>query len=517
VLDRLARRLYERLGRRYKLAFIAFQVPASVAVALGVVAGTASFYHPSPGDLVVLALATSSFTALGVMFSLMRYRSGLDGVTAWRDLTAPTPGETVAAWDAATNLPMRSFRANSLTTNAIAALPSVALMLVVLDLPISAYPVILAAGLIAAAYGTVLTYSIAELLMRPVVEDIAAALPADFEFTRNGLPLRKRLMITLPIFAETTGLIVAALVTNHGGTRMLAISVLVACGVGLVISLELTALLSRAITRPIGDLRKALALVRDGDYSARVPVVSSDDLGELSADFNSMASGLAEREQIREAFGTYLDKDVARFILSGQFPKDGVEVDVSVMFCDVPGFTPFAENASAPEVVSALNALFELVVPIIGRHGGHVDKFMGDGLLAVFGAPENYPDHADRALEAGLEIVAAVNRPGTRLPICVGVNTGAVVAGAVGGAGRLNFSVIGDAVNVAARVEAATRETGDDLLVTRATRDALSRACELDSRGSIALKGKSEPVEVFAPAGLAPRAAADAPVEIAAD
>jgi adenylate cyclase len=395
---------------------------------------------------------------------------------------------------------MRSFRRDSLTTNAIAALPSVAVMVIVLDLPLSAYPVVLAAGVIAAAYGTIVTYSIAEFLVRPAVEDIADALPGSFRFTRTGLPLRQRLVLSLPVFTAMTGMAVAALVTDRGGTRMLAISVVVSVVVGLLLSLELTVLLSRAITDPIAHLRDALARVRDGDYDVRVPVVSSDELGELSDAFNRMAQGLAEREQIRETFGTYLDKDVARFILSGRFPDEGVEVDVSIMFCDAPDFTPFAERASAPDVVSALNALFEVLVPIIGRHGGHVDKFVGDGLLAVFGTPEGFRDHADRALAAGLEILDAVNASDVPLGVCVGINSGRVVAGSIGGAGRLNFSVIGDAVNVAARVEAATRETADDLLLTRATRDALIRPAALVSRGSISLKGKSDPIELLAPA-----------------
>ncbi len=395
-------------------------------------------------------------------------------------------------------------------------MPSVTVMVIVLGLPVSAFPVVLAAGTIAAAYGTILTYSIAEFLVRPAVEDIAAALPDEFRFTRNGLPLRKRLVISLPVFAAMTGLVVSALVTHHGGTRMLAISVGVSLGVGLLISHELTVLLSRAITSPIAQLRDALARVREGDYDVRVPVVSSDDLGDLSDAFNRMVQGLAEREQIRETFGTYLDKDVARFILSGQFPDGGVEVHVSIMFCDVPGFTQFAERASAPEVVSALNALFEVLVPIIDRHGGHVDKFIGDGLLAVFGAPEGFPDHADRAVAAGLEIIDVVNEPKVGLGVRVGINTGHVVVGSIGGAGRLNFSVIGDVVNVAARVEAATRETGDELLVTRATCHALTRPCVLVSRGSISLKGKSDPIELVAPTRetVGPTRTADAAIEI---
>jgi adenylate cyclase len=292
--------------------------------------------------------------------------------------------------------------------------------------------------------------------------------------------------------------VVAALMTGHGGTRTLGLSVLASAGVGLILSFELTVLLSRSVTAPIAALRVALARVRAGDYDVRVPVVTSDELGELSHDFNLMALGLAERDQIREAFGTYLDRDIVPFILSGRFPQEGIEVTVSIMFVDVCAFTSFAERADATEVVAALNALFEVMVPIVSRHGGHVDKFMGDGLLAVFGAPEGYADHADRAVAAGLELVSAINHPEAELRVCAGINTGKVVAGSIGGAGRLNFSVIGDAVNVAARVEAATRDIGDDLLITCETRDALTRAVALESRGTVPLKGKSEPIEVLA-------------------
>src|SRR6202011_73343 len=116
-----------------------------------------------------------------------------------------------------------------------------------------------------------------------------------------------------------------------------------------------------------------------------------------------------------------------------------------------------------------------------------------------FGAPLSFADHADRALAVGREILDAVDRSHTPLEIRIGINSGSVVAGSIGGAGRLNFSVIGDAVNVAARVEAATRTTGDELLLTRATSDALLRGAALASRGSIFLRGKSDPIELLAP------------------
>jgi class 3 adenylate cyclase len=498
VADRLVRRLYQRLGRRYRLVFPVAQDPAALAITAIAVVLLTSYYHPSAGELLRMLAVGWVFAMVAVCFAFWRGQPYLQRVVAWQANPAPSAEESIAAWDAATNFPMRSFKANALFVSAIAALPTIAYMVATLGLPWTAGPVLLGATVLPAAYATVLNYFIAELLMRPVVEEIADALPEDFPFSANGLLIRKRLKILLPVFTAFVGLVVAAIMTGEDGTRGLALSVAAALGVGLFLSVELTALLSRSVTAPIAALRVGLARVRAGDYDARVPVVTSDELGELSHDFNLMALGLAEREQMREAFGTYLDRDIVPLILSGNFPREGVEVTVSIMFVDVRGFTSFAERSNATEVVAALNELFEVMVPIVSRHGGHVDKFMGDGLLAVFGAPEGYPDHADRAVAAGLEIVRAVNRPGAELQVGVGVNTGSVVAGSIGGAGRLNFSVIGDAVNVSARVEAATRDTGDDLLITAATRDTLTRPLPLTSRGTVPLKGKAEPVEVCA-------------------
>ena len=175
-------------------------------------------------------------------------------------------------------------------------------------------------------------------------------------------------------------------------------------------------------------------------------------------------------------------------------------MDVSILFCDVRDFTGFAAEADAKEVVARLNELFEAMVPVVSRHGGHVDKFVGDGLLAFFGAPEPHPDHADRAVRAAVEMARTANHGDSRLlRVGIGVNSGRVVAGSIGGAGRLNFSVIGDAVNVAARVEAATRELDEDVLITGATRALLSESVEVVSRGTHQLRGKPEPVELFAP------------------
>ncbi len=171
------------------------------------------------------------------------------------------------------------------------------------------------------------------------------------------------------------------------------------------------------------------------------------------------------------------------------------------MFIDGRNFTGFAEQASAREVVATLNRLLERVVPIIHRHEGHIDKFVGDGLLAVFGAPRRQPDHADAALAAALEIERAVDVEfGGSLMIGVGLSSGVVIAGNVGGAGRLEFSAIGDAVNVAARVETATRTTGDTVLVSEHTRALLSEASAalLEERAATPLRGRADVVALFA-------------------
>jgi adenylate cyclase len=271
--------------------------------------------------------------------------------------------------------------------------------------------------------------------------------------------------------------------------------------ISLAVGLAATLFASRSVAEPVGAMRGAVAQVEAGDFEARVDVDDGSEVGLLQAGFNRMAEGLAERERIREAFGTYVDRDVAEHILRAGTDLAGEEVEVTLMFVDIRDFTSFAERSSAGEVVEAINRLFERVVPIIHAHAGHVDKFVGDGLLAVFGAPRRQDDHADQALAAALEIERLVaDELGGELSIGVGLNSGVVVAGNVGGAGRLEFSVIGDAVNVAARVEAATRQTGDTVLVSEHTRQLLRRGeVELAERPEVPLKGKTEPVALYAP------------------
>ena len=276
-------------------------------------------------------------------------------------------------------------------------------------------------------YSAILHYLAVEAGMRPVLLDINSNLSPRQRTDFWAVSLRTRLMVALPLINLITGPRGRRRSPRTGGGgASLGLDVLVALLVATTISLELTVLLSNSILQPA---RRPLAGGRAGQRGRlrrRVPVTTGDELGELAASFNEMVAGLAERERIREAFGTYLDEEVADYILSEGFTEEGVEVEVTVMFCDVRDFTAFASDATPQEVVAALNRLFEVIVPIIARHGGHVDKFEGDGLLAVFGAPEPFPDHADRAVRAACAIGTAVNERGAagELRVGVGLNSG---------------------------------------------------------------------------------------------
>jgi adenylate cyclase len=232
-----------------------------------------------------------------------------------------------------------------------------------------------------------------------------------------------------------------------------------------------------------------------------------------------MVSGLRERERLREAFGAFVDPALAERVLAEGTTLPGEEVELSVLFLDIRGFTAFAERSTAAEAVAQLNEFYEIVVPILVAHGGHANKFVGDGLLAVFGAPDPLADHADRCVAAALAIAGdvAASHSG-RVSIGIGVNSGYVVAGTVGGGGRVEFTVIGDVVNTAARVEEATRQTGDVILVTAATRALLRHDHGgLEARPPMMLKGKREPTELFAlsraPTAAVPLRVANPPVE----
>lgn len=504
VRDRIVRWLYDRCGTKssYWLVVGVVQGASSALVAVVTVGMLSTFFDPPLDEVVAVAALGTSLTVLAVLYAALKTRPLLLEFQAWRANPAPSDAETVAVWHLGATNTWQVFRRYAGRINLIAIVPACALSALLWDTGWSGALAMAFACLVPAYYGTAVNFSIGELLARPLMDEIAARLPTDVTFRPGGLSLARRFRLAVPAYTTTGAVLAVGLLGDKDGAGWLTLTTLVAWAIGFGLAFELTVLLGDAVTAPVRRIRGQLDRVRQGDFTARTPVLTGDEFGELAHEVNVMTRGLAEREEIRTAFGTYMDRSVVDLILSGEVPPEGVEVTASILFCDVRGFTSYAEQATAPQVIATLNEMFAAIVPVVEKHGGHVDKFLGDGMLAVFGTPQPLDDHADRAVAAACEIVDVVSLGGSGLTVGAGVNTGVVVAGPLGGAGRLNFSVIGDAVNVAARVEAATRQTGDDVLVTAATRAAMRRPVELVSRGAIELKGKSEPLELFAPRAL---------------
>jgi class 3 adenylate cyclase len=408
-----------------------------------------------------------------------------------------------AAWLAAARLPLMLARSPSLyAIGAAGAAAAAVLVAGLLDLPM--YQAVLLFPMAYLLYIScgVLRYVGLELAIRPVLGDIGEQLP-ELSLPRAArVTLHQRLLTTVPMVTWGTALLVGGLVTpNTRNLDTVGLASVVAVGVTAAVSIWLGLVLADAVSAPIRDLRNATRRLGSGDLSVQVPVVSTDETGELAAAFNAMVAGLRERERLHEAFGAFVDPTVTERVLAEGTNLRGEEVEASVLFVDVRGFTEFAERASAREVVACLNELYGAIVPVIEQHGGHANKFVGDGLLAVFGAPQRHADHALRAVAAACDIAQLIrDGAGGELRVGLGVNSGRVVVGTIGGGGRRDFTVIGDPVNTAARVEAATRLTGDDILITESTLRALGAASDdFEERPSVPLKGKSATVRLYTP------------------
>jgi adenylate cyclase len=360
---------------------------------------------------------------------------------------------------------------------------------------------LLGAG-IGAATQLIANHGFAEAALRPVRvavagdSDIGDSLPR----SRPSFATWSNVsMIAVAFVFAVAAALVTALVDRVDDVPLLAFAIAAALTVAYAVPFTVTTAFSPSL-RPIRDLAEGTKRVAAGDYSQRLSVVQDDDLGALAASFNRMQAGLAERQRLQAAFGTYVDPSLAaRLLTQGDDVFTGERREVTVMFVDIRDFTPFAESNTAEDTVSRLNTLFEIVVPAVVDAGGHVNKFLGDGALAVFGAPNELDNHADAAVSAATSIHRLVeDRFGGQLRIGIGINTGVVIAGTIGAAGKLEFTLIGDAVNIAARVEQLTKTTGDSVLVTQQTVDALTAPkAAFVERGPHALKGKSAPTNVF--------------------
>jgi adenylate cyclase len=501
LLRKPLRYAYARLGRRYVRVALTGQILLAHLVTLGGIALLTLYQRMSTAHLLEIIAVSQALVvvenalALSLTFRLVR------PADPWL-VGERGPDAARTAWRALAGLPVDFLRHRRGLAVFMNVVPISLFITLLLELPAYSFAVLLAGASIVLVYGATVRFFATEMILRPVLEAISRDLPEGVAPVAAGVPLQVKLLAVLPAINVITGVVVSAL--SRGGDAHLTdlgTSVLAALAVAFTISFELTVLLSRSLLEPIKDLHTATQRVAAGDFSVRVPVVATDETGALAGSFNRMVAGLRERRRLHEAFAAFVDPVLADRVIEDGSVFEGEELDVSVLFVDIRDFTALAERSSAADVVGILNEFYERIVPLLVRHGGHANKFIGDGLLGVFGAPARRADHADRAVAAALEIAALVRAEyGGRLRIGIGVNSGPVVAGTVGGGGKLEFTVIGDAVNTASRVERATRQTGDDVLITDATHRLLTRRHGgFEPRPNVSLKGKSAPVVLYAP------------------
>ena len=279
-------------------------------------------------------------------------------------------------------------------------------------------------------------------------------------------------------------------------------------GGSLLLSGLLGVALSRNLTRPVRALVAATGRVAGGDYETEVKVASHDEIGTLANAFNDMTRGLLLRERYRSVLNKVVSQDVAAELLRGDVELGGENRIVTVLFADIRGFTALTEGMEPQRVIGLLNECMERLSQAIDTEGGVVDKYIGDEVMAVFGAPVTQDDHARRAVRAALgmrEGMASFNalreaRGEAPLGIGVGINSGVAVAGNMGSKTRLNYTVVGDVVNLASRL--AGQAAAGQIFVSGATLRLAGPGVVAPPLGGRALKGFSAEVEVYAVEGM---------------
>lgn len=369
------------------------------------------------------------------------------------------------------------------------------------------------------------TYLVLDWLFRtmvvPRVLPAGAVVGVDRAF---ALGVRARLLVFLLAVAFTPLFMVLGLVraaarrVEAGVAAQSVVSTLTTASqvtffVYVGLGIGLTLLLARSLTRPLAEMAAALRRIHAGDLSVGLQVTSNDEVGVLGSGVNELVSGLRERERILSAFGRIVEPAVRDRLLSGGLQLGGEVRTAAVLFCDLRGFTGMSERLSPCEVVSTLNDFFSTMTAWVRECGGFVDKFIGDALLVVFGLfaaddPAGRGAAAEAALRCGLGMqdrLAELNerRDSLGLPalqVSIGVHTGEVLAGTIGASDRHEYTVIGDTVNVASRLQQLCKIGGHRLLTSKAAYELARTAglrAELAELEAVQLRGRSAPVRVF--------------------
>lgn len=288
--------------------------------------------------------------------------------------------------------------------------------------------------------------------------------------------------------------------------RMLITRSITIAGYVLSAALFFVIVFSITLTNPIEVLHEATMMVGQGNFDVQARVRTRDEVGDLARSFNNMVEGLKERDKIKNIFNKFHGSSVTEDLLKkGDVDLGGTRKTVTILFSDIRDFTKFSEGHTPEEVVDMLNEYFQIMVGIITSNNGIVDKFVGDAIMAVWGAPNSTGYDREYALKACLEMRSALDelnerrlaRGQTAIKIGIGLHTGPAISGTIGSHERMEYTVIGDSVNMASRIEASTKAFGSDLLVSNTVADGLDSRFIFELAGSAEVKGKSEPIQMY--------------------
>ena len=314
------------------------------------------------------------------------------------------------------------------------------------------------------------------------------------------------LVIVLMVFMDMSFLIERRYVLSEYIYMGVFKDILFAITILIVLSIFIIRRYSRNLEKILDIQIGVMDEISKGNYENMVPVVSNDEFGLIAMKTNEMIKGLKERDFCQLSFGRYVTPEISQRILNGELILEGEKRIVTIMFCDLRGYTPLAERKDPKDVVELLNEYFTEMEKAIKEHGGTIIQFIGDEIEAAFGAPLELEDHADKAVLSALKMRERLHvlndkrakRGESPISHGIGIHTGEVLAGSVGSPDRLVYALVGDAVNTASRIQNLNKEFGTDILISGDTKGFLKdNGFRLESFGKRKLKGRTEEIEIF--------------------
>jgi adenylate cyclase len=337
-------------------------------------------------------------------------------------------------------------------------------------------------------------------IQQPVVED--GFITDEFgTFLRSWAPVRDR-----------AGRITGAVICESAATwvdskmRPILLSGLFSMLLAGLLAVPAALVISRKTSAPLIELQSAVKRIGAGDFDTPLAVRSNDEFGQVAEAVNAMAHGLKERDRVKSTFARYVSHQVMDSILKSDHGIQlyGDRRRITVLFCDIRGFSTMSEKLPPEKVVKLLNDYFESMVDVVFRNNGTLDKFIGDGMMVIFGAPEDDPFQEEHALKTAIEMQQELKRladrwkpEGLSIRSGIGINSGPAVVGNIGSSKRMDYTAIGDTVNLASRLESATKDLGVGILVSEYTYMAARGNFRFREMGSIHVKGRTDPVMTY--------------------